>query len=73
MAVTIKHIHGKPDESVSPSGTVSYIVFGPPNNGYPFTKGVYIAQIAGATGTYRWLENVNTPGVASPGSWSYPA
>ncbi len=71
MAITIKHPDGKADGSVACSGTVNYLCYGPPTNGYPFTKGVYIAQVSGATGTYRWLENINTPGVASPASFSY--
>lgn len=71
MAVTIKHGNGKPDESQSPTGTVSYIVYGPPPSGNPNHKGVFIAQVAGASGTYRYLEEIWTPATASPSSWSY--
>jgi len=72
MAITVKHRDGKADESPSPSGTVTFMVYGPPPSGNPNHKGVFMAQVAGATGTYRFTgEELWTPGVASPSSWSY--
>lgn len=68
MAVTVKHKDGKADLTPSPTGMQSGIVYGPPVSGNPFTKGVYIKQDAT---TYRWIEDLQTPGTAAPGTWMY--
>jgi hypothetical protein len=72
MAITVKHGNGKADESPSPTGSVTFQVYGPPPSGNPFHRGIYVAQVAGASGTYRFTgEEQWTPGVASPSTWVY--
>lgn len=74
MAITVKHPNGKADStSVTPTGTQSLHLIGAPASGNPFTQGIYIKQVDGASGTYRWLEDRKTPGTASPaaGTWTY--
>jgi hypothetical protein len=72
MSVTIKHGTGKADETQSPTGTVSHQVYGPPPSGNPNHRGVFVAQVAGASGTYRFTgEEQWTPGTASPSTWVY--
>lgn len=71
MAITVKGRDGKADASVTPTGTQSLTLFGPPMSGNPQTKGIYLVSVAGATGTYRHLEDVQTPGTASPSSFTY--
>lgn len=71
MAVTVKHTSGKADEAPTPTGTVGPILFGPPPSGNPNKKGLYVAQIGGATGTYRFIEEIWIGSTASPSAWSY--
>ena len=73
MACTMKHPNGQADVTgVTPTGTASYLVYGPPPSGNPNRKGVFICQSTpGTSGTYRFLEEVWTPGVASPSTWVF--
>lgn len=71
MACTIKNRDGRADSSVTPTGTESLHLYGPPHSGNPNAKGVYIRQVAGASGIWRHLEDLQTPGVASPTTFTY--
>jgi len=71
VPITVKKRNGQPDDSVTPTGTQTFRMFGPPATGNGFQKGVYEQQVAGASGTYRHIEDVNTPGVASPSTYTY--
>lgn len=72
MAVTIKHKGGKPDETVTPTGSSGLVLYGPPPSGSLFYKGVFLLQSAGATPVYRHVEELCTPGVSSPSSYAFP-
>lgn len=71
MAHTIKNPYGKADASVTISGTEATYAFGPPSDGAAFTRGVYIRQVDGSSGTWRWIHNEATPGTASPTTYSF--
>jgi hypothetical protein len=62
---------GNSDVSATISGTEARHAFGPPSMGQGFMRGVYIKQVAGAAGTWRWLYDQMTPGVASPTTYAF--
>jgi hypothetical protein len=75
MAATIKHANGHGDEtgvSITGTATLNHLVYGPPPSGRPQTKGVFILQSgSAANGTYRALEEIWTPGTASPSGYTF--
>lgn len=71
MPHTIKNANGKADGSVTINGTETIWATGPPQSGAAFTRGLYIRQVAGASGTWRWVEDQSTPGVASPSTFNF--
>lgn len=71
MAHTIKFGEGKADASVTISGTEWITAYGPPSKGQAQHRGLYQRQVSGSSGTWRWVEDQPTPGIASPTSYSF--
>lgn len=53
------------------TGTESRFAYGPPKFGARFTRGVYMRQTGGSSGTWVWKYDEPTPGSASPFAWSF--
>lgn len=72
MAHTIKN---KLASTAAPSvsGSVTGTVYGPPENGYPHYRGVYVWESGtGSSRTYRWIEDEYCGNdVTSPTSYSF--
>jgi hypothetical protein len=71
MAHTIKLPNGTADASVTISGTETTYAFGPPSSGQGQYRGVFIRQVSGASGTWRWTYDEPTPGTDAPTTYSF--
>lgn len=78
MAQTIAFDRGQADATVTigvdnlNSGeTRGKFVSGPPSRGQRFHRGIYMAQVDSATGTWRWVRDEPTPGTASPTDYQF--
>lgn len=63
---------GQSTQAIS-GATEGRFAIGPPKSGALQHRGIYIRQVAGANGTWRWVEDQPTPGTASPTTYSFLA